>query len=424
MVVQRSKRLAFDGISVPRSQVNRLLACIVRPEDFHNSPTGYVVPISGQDPRFGAWEHVAFVPHPLPGSTPTLSVATFNQVASARAALASLDSSARQLPKPSLLRRPALRREAQSTSALEGTFAPLEAVLAADQDEEQTNSSLREVLNYVRAAESSFAWLTDGRPLTVGLLTDLQQQLVRGTAADNQHSGRLRDIQVMIGGNRGARVQDARFVPRPPGLELDHQVRDLVDWVSQDHGGRIDPVVAAGMAHYHFETLHPFNDGNGRIGRLLIVLQLMQTATLTEPTLTVSPWFEARRADYYDRLLAVSTVGDWDRWIGFFAQGLAASADETHNQLTDLLAIQTSLKGKVRAAGLRADNAMLLVDYALEQPIFTVTQVKRRLGVTYARANGLVRQLVDAGVLRQYNDAVYDREFTAPDVLAVLVRSG
>lgn len=142
----------------------------------------------------GGCEHVAFVPHPLPRSTPTLSVATFNRVATARAALASLDSSARQLPKPNVFRRPAWRGAAQSTSAREATFAPLEAVLAAHQDEDQPDSNPREVLNDVRAAESSFAWLADWRPPSVGLLTDLQQQLVRGTAADNQHAGRLRDI--------------------------------------------------------------------------------------------------------------------------------------------------------------------------------------------------------------------------------------
>ena len=138
----------------------------------------------------------------------------------------------------------------------------------------------------------------------------------------------------------------------------------------------------------------------------------------------MSPWFEARRADYYDRLLAVSTVGDWDGWIGLFAEGLRVSAVQTERQLTDLLSIQTDLKRRVRAAGLRADNAMLVVDFAMGQAIFTVRQVQRHLGVTYARANGLVGQLVVAGVLRQYGEAVYDREFTAPDVLAVLLRTG
>lgn len=391
-------------------------------EAFEDSPTGSLIPIHGHDPRFGRWEHVAYVPHPLPGETPPLSVPTFNAVAGARAAIASLDSSARQLPNPSLLRRPTLRREAQSTSALEGTYAPLPAVLAADEDEEPANDNLREIMNYVRAAEHAFAWLGDQRPLTLGLLTDVHGRLVRGTAADNDQAGRVRGIQVMIGGHRGARILDARFIPRPPGPELEQQTRDCVDWISSDHAGMIDPVIAAGMAHYQFETLHPFNDGNGRIGRLLVVLHLMRSGALTEPTLTVSPWFEARRAEYYDSLLGVSTTGDWDTWIRFFAEGLTASARDTEQQLVDLLAVQSDLKARVRAAGLRADTAMLLVDYALAQPIFTVRQVQRHLNVTYARANGLVRDLVREGVLRQYDDAVYDRDFTAPDVLAVLLR--
>ena len=200
-------------------------------------------------------------------------------------------------------------------------------------------------------------------------------------------------------------------------------MRDLLEWMALDHGELVDPVVAAGMAHYQFETLHPFNDGNGRIGRLLVVLQLMQDGALTEPTLTVSPWFEERRADYYDRLLGVSAEGNWDAWIRFFADGLNASARSTERQLTDLLGVQVDLKSKVRAAGLRAEKAMALVDFTLEQPIFSVRQVERHLDVTYARANGLVRQLVKAGVLHQYNEAAYDREFTAPDVLAILLRS-
>jgi len=394
----------------------------VRAADFHSSPTGALVPIHGQDPHRGAWEHVAFLPDPLPPETPALTATTFNAVARARAALASMDSSARQLPNPALLRRPTLRREAQSTSALEGTYAPLDEVLAADEDAEPANVQLREVLNFVRAAEHAFGWVADGRPLTTGLLAELQAKLVRGTAADNAHAGRLRDIQVMIGGHRGARVQDARFVPPPPGLELDRQVRDLLTWVGDDHGDLVDPVVAAGMAHYQFETLHPFNDGNGRIGRLLVVLHLLQAQVLSEPTLTISPWFEARRADYYDRLLGVSVVGDWDSWIRFFADGLTASARDAEQQLTDLLAVSRELKQMVRRGGLRAENAVLLVDYCLQQPIFTVRQVQRHLQVTYARANALVGQLVALGVLRQYTTAVYDREFTAPEVLGVLLR--
>lgn len=394
----------------------------MRLEAFGNASPGALVPVHGTHPRFGQWTHSAFVPDPLADETPTLRAGTFNAVASARAALASLDASARRLPNPALLRRPALRREAQSTSALEGTYAAMQDVLAAEEDEEQDDASLNEVMNYVRVAEHAFAWLADGRPLSVGLVEDLQSRLVRGTSADGPQAGRVRDVQVVIGANAGARIEDARFVPGPPGQELDAQVRDLLAWMASDHGGHLDPVVAAGMAHYQFETLHPFNDGNGRLGRLLVVLQLMQSGVLSEPTLTVSPWFEARRAAYYEGLLGVSTRADWDAWIRLFADGLAQSARDTEISLHDLLSVQELLKGRVRTAGLRADNAMTVVDFALAQPIFTVRAVERRLGVTYARANQLVGQLVDAGVLRQYDEAVYDRRFTAPDVLAVLLR--
>lgn len=394
----------------------------MRIADFSTSSPGTLVPIAGDSVPYGRWEHAAFVPRALPTETPALSVETFNAVAGARAAVAGLDSSARQLPNPALLRRPSLRREAQSTSALEGTYAPLQAVLAADEEDDSGDEAMREILNYVRMAEHAFAWHADGRPLTLSLLMELHAALVRGTSADGDQAGKVRTTQVMIGGHPGARVQDSRFVPRPPGPELDQQVREWLEWISQVPEGRIDPVIAAGMGHYHFETLHPFNDGNGRVGRLLIVLQLLYGGILAEPTLIVSPWFEARRAAYYDALMGVSTSGDWDTWIRFFADGLAASARDTEQRLLDLLQAQGALKERVRAAGLRADNAILLIDFALAQPIFTVRQVERRLGITYTRANGLVRQLVDLGALRQFDDAVYSREFAAPDVLAILLR--
>ncbi|WP_344026717.1 Fic family protein [Pseudonocardia kongjuensis] len=382
-----------------------------------------LVPISGESIRYGRWEHVAFVPAALPLESPALSASTFNAVADARAAVAALDSSARRLPNPALLRRPVLRREAQSTSALEGTYAPLPVVLAADEREDQTDAGLREVINYVRAAEHAFAWHGEGRPFGMTLLTELHAALVRGTSVDGDQTGRLRSNQVMVGGDPGMRVQDARFVPRPPGPELEQQVRTWIDWFTRSRDADIDPVVAAGMSHYHFETLHPFHDGNGRIGRLLIVLQLLYAGVLVEPTLTVSPWFEARRADYYDALMAVSTRADWDGWIRFFARGVAAAARDTEQRLVELLAVQDDLKRRVRAGGLRADNATLLVDFALGRPIFTVRQVQEQLGVTYTRANGLVGQLVELGVLRRYDESAYAREFTAPDIVAILLRA-
>ena len=262
---------------------------------------------------------------------------------------------------------PTLRREAQSTSALEGTYAPLRDVLTAAEDE-VGSLALAEVLNYVRAAEYAFDSQVEGRPLTVGLLSDVQARLVRGTTSDTPEAGRVRTIQVVIGSDPSAPVTAARFVPQPPGLRLDHGLRDLLDWTSADRDPGIDPVVEAALTHYQFETLHPFNDGNGRIGRLLIVLQLLERGVLSEPTLAVSPWFETRRSEYYDRLFAVSTVGDWDAWVRFFARGLGESAHGTREQMAQLLAVQEELRDRIRRSGLRADSAHLLVEFAVANP--------------------------------------------------------
>lgn len=388
--------------------------------------TGDLVPIQGTDPATGPWEHVAFAAHPLPTGEPTLSGGTYRQVAEARAALASLDSTARRLANPSLLRRPVLRREAQSTSALEGTYAPLAEVLAGD-EEAPASTDLREIFNYVSMADQAFAWVGEGRPLTPGLLTDLQGVLVRGTPSEARWPGCFREEQVVIGRRSGAPVggppvRSARFIPSPPGQELESRVRDLTSWMSDSHQGLIDPVVGAAMAHYQFETLHPFFDGNGRVGRLLVVLHLMSSGVLSEPTLSVSPWFEARRAEYYDRLLGVSVRGDWDAWVGFFSSGLAASAAETHEQMLRLLDVRDRLIERVGRSSLRSATAHKVVDLAISRTSFTVNQALTDLGVGYARANRLIGQLVDLEILAPVRaDAAYARRFHAPAVTAVLL---
>jgi len=388
--------------------------------------TGDLVPITGTDPVSGSWEHLAFAAHPLPDEEPSLSGATYRQISRARAALATLDSTARQLRNPSLLRRPVLRREAQSTSALEGTYAPLSEVLSGDENAPAT-ADLREIFNYVLMADQAFAWLADGRPVTTGLLTDLQGVLVRGTSSARRWPGELRGDQVVVGRRPDAPaneipVRAARFVPTPPGQDLEARVRDLVAWLGRDHHDQIDPVVAAAMVHYQFETLHPFFDGNGRVGRLLIVMQLLLSGVLGEPTLTVSPWFEARRGEYDDRLLGVSARGDWDRWVAFFGAGLEAAAVDTHRQMTQLLDVREELLGRIASSNLRSANAIKLVDLAMSTSSFTVRQAQADLDVTYARANKLVAQLVELEVLAPVDQAAaYGRRFHAPAATAVLL---
>ncbi len=396
---------------------------------FSDRSPGALVPITGTDPERGAWRHSAFVPDPLVEIAPTLAPRTYLAVADARAALAALDSTARQLPNPSLLRQPSLRAEAQSTSALEGTYAPLAKVLTADEDRPE-NADLREVLNYVSMASAAFDWVQAGRGLTVSLLGDLQRTLVLATRSEESATGGVREWQVVVGRRPDASEDDlpviaARFVPPPGGLDLSAHLQDLLDWMSAPRNGDTDPVVAAALGHYQFETLHPFGDGNGRIGRLLIVIHLLKLDVLGEPTLTVSPWFEARREQYYDRLLAVSTDGDWDSFVRFFAAGLEASAVTTRSQMLALVDVQSHLHELVRGSRLRADTAHALVDFAVGHTSFTVRAVEQNLGISYPRANNLVDQLVALDVLAPLGRSdSYRRRFHAPEVLRVLVRSG
>ena len=388
-------------------------------ERFAASPVGRLERIHGTDGRTGReYDHVAFIPDRLTDEPP-LAGATWRAVSRAGHALGRLHQAGRQVPEPGLLRRPTLRREAQSTSALEGTFAPLEDVLAADaSDGAPPSHEVHEVLNYVSTAEYAFAALADGRRFTVGLVEDMQARLAHGTSADTEEAGRVRGLQVAIG-ESGAHIERARYVPPPPGPELERSLRDLLDWSNDSRAAGRDPVVAAAMAHYQFEALHPFNDGNGRIGRLLVVLQLIQDGALEDPLLSISPWFEQRRRDYQDRLLEVSATGDWDGWVRFFAEGIEASALDTALRVDQLLKVQefyVETLRQVGASGLIRDLAQSLIAY----PYVDVSRTAIRLESSFQTVNKAVARLVDLGILRERTGRSYGRLFEAPAVVQVL----
>lgn len=385
---------------------------------FAASSIGDLVRLAGTDGRTGeSYSLDAFVPHPLV-NPPTLSTDTWNAVTAASRALGRLQQGSRVLVNARMLRRPTIRREAQSTSALEGTYAPLDEVLAADViDQANRSLALREVLNFVDAAERAFDWIDNGRPLTTGLLCELHGTLVRGTASQAEEAGRIRRVPVMIG-TRGGSVHDARFVPMPPGPALEANLGDLLDWMRPEGHEHVDPIVAAAMAHYQFETLHPFHDGNGRIGRLLIVAQLVADGVLPEGLLSVSPWFERRRDQYQDLLADVSASGDWDAWTRFFAQGVEASAIDTALRISDLLATQADYGERIRnsgAKGLIRDIADLLIG----SPFVTIPTLAAATGKTYQAVSVAVGKLVELGILEEIGSSGV-RRFRAPAVFKVL----
>jgi Fic family protein len=381
------------------------------------SPIGDVVPIVGPDPATHEMvEGKAFLPAPLP-RTIELSTETWTTVNSASAALARLDGAARLIPSPDLLRRPALRREAQSTSALEGTYAPFAEVLAAEaEDQLHLSAEVREILNFERMAELAFSWPED-RPMTIGMLGELQRTLVAGTAGELSDAGGLRDRIVVIGA-RGRGFDHARFVPPPPGDQLRGGVEALLDWVNSPP--RLPSVVQAALAHYQFETLHPYSDGNGRLGRLLVIVQLLRGALIREPLLVVSPWFEERRAAYQDALLTLSTSGDWDVWIAFFAEGVAASASESQRKVERLVALQEELRGRVQAAGKRGLAERLAADL-VGRPYVSAPEIAQRFGVSKQGAHNAIRSLAELGILTRAGRRAWSNAtvFVAHEVVEV-----
>lgn len=337
-----------------------------------------------------------FLPDPLPRDV-ELSTATWTAVNAATAALARLDGAARLIPNARLLRRPALRREAQSTSALEGTYAPFAEVLAADPDEQSLSADMREILNFESMAELAFSWPED-RPLTLGMLGELQRALVERTAGERRDTGGLREDSVAIGA-RGQGFDEARFVPPPHGDQLRGGVENLLTWI--ENPPEVPTVVQAAMTHYQFETLHPYSDGNGRVGRLLIIVQLLRGALIREPLLVVSPWFEARREAYQEALLELSCDGDWDAWIAFFARGVTASAVESQQKVEALVGLQQQLRSTVQSAGKRGVSERLAADL-VGNPYITRRTVMDTYELSGQGATNVINALSELGILKPW----------------------
>jgi Fic family protein len=280
----------------------------------------------------------------------------------------------------------------------EGTYAPFASVIASEPEERRALPvDVREVLNYVVAAEEGFGWVRE-RPITVGLIERLQQTLVAQTPSEHADAGRIRERQVVIGA-RGDVLEAARFVPPPPGDQLRVGVERWLEWLREPPDD-LSPVARAAVAHYQFETLHPFSDGNGRIGRLLIAMQLARDSVLREPILIVSPWFEARRDDYQDGLLRLTESGIWDEWVYFFASGVEDSANATRTRVEALLAWREEVLTRVRAAGV-SGVAERVAGELIGGPIVRAPQIARRHDVTPQGAMLALRRLVELGVLSE-----------------------
>lgn len=385
-------------------------------DSFRDSPIGDLVQIQLVD-REQQYDHFAYIPRPLPSSF-ELSPATRKAVSDADLAIGRLDGAGGQLPNPLLLVRPTIRREAVSTSALEGTYAELADVLGAEAlDNEELRGPIGEVVNYVRAAERGIE-LLEQRPVSVNLVNELHAILMRGTRGDSYESGNVRERQNWIGPHQ-CKVTDAHFVPPPPGDVLRDGLSEWEKWIHREDDIPLTVRVAAG--HYQFETLHPYTDGNGRMGRLVAILQLIERGVLSHHFMTISPYFETRPTEYTEHLRRVSRTGDFDAWIRFFAMGLRHQAEEALRQVRDLLDWRDRTVASLREERVKG-VALEIAENLVAHPAVTPTRASEMHGVTYPAANAAISRLEDHGVLTEITGRSYNRVFLATGVVSIIGR--
>jgi Fic family protein len=316
------------------------------------------------------------------------------------------------LPNPYLLIRPFVRREAVLSSRIEGTQSSLSDLylFEATGGRQDLAGDAREVANYVAALEHGLQRLAD-LPLTVRLLNEIHKRLMTGVRGSDKMAGRLRRTQVWIG-ERGTTPEKARFVPPPADL-----VPDLLKDIEAFLNERIDipPLVQIALAHYQFEAVHPYLDGNGRVGRLLITLFLCAKGVLPTPLLYLSAFFERHRARYYDLLLAVSEQGTWNEWLEFFLRGVAEQATDALKRSRRVRNINEQYRDRLQRSRASA-NALRAVDVLFESPLVTAALIAERLGVSDAGARGIIARLIKAGILREHR-SLWPRTYEATELL-------
>lgn len=385
---------------------------------FRKSTAGILVPIVVTEAGHEV-NHWAFVPHPLPAEV-DLRPATWNAAIDAGHHLGRLDAIAKELlPNPTLLARPTIRREAVSTSALEGTYAPAGEVLGSEIDQERPRSlAVIEILNFIAATEQGLARLSE-LPVCVRLARELQATLVRGTPSEDYQAGQVRSTQVIVGPYKGCSVREAQFIPPPPGDLLNTGLDAWERWIHGDH--EVHGVVRVALAHYQFEALHPFTDGNGRIGRLLAILQLIEYGILEAPLINLSPYLEARSDQYRHLLREVSARGAFDDWVRFFCDCIVAQCRDAEQRIRDLLAWRSTTLEKVRGAGVKG-VALGVVEKMIEYPTVSVQHIAAMHNVSNQAANNAVSRLMEYGVLMEQTGRPVYRMFSAPEVVNIFFR--
>ncbi|HLN24743.1 MAG TPA: Fic family protein [Patescibacteria group bacterium] len=358
----------------------------------------------------GGEEVLAFIPAALPPTDPPLVIdgALADRLRLAEQALARLDLAGEMVPSLDWFIYAFVRKEAVLSSQIEGTQATLVDLLAFEADDQTApNADIEEVCNYLDALTYAREQLgaQDGLPLSMRLLGETHRRLMSGVRGANKQPGDVRRSQNWIGGSRPG---NAAFVPPPP-----HVLPELLSALEKYlHGeDQLPPLVRAGLAHVQFETLHPYLDGNGRIGRLLIILLLEHWQMLNKPLLYLSLFFKRHQAEYYRRLDAVRTAGDWEGWLDFFLDGVATIAHEAVASARDLFTLVGADRARVLHSGTASVSALRLFEALPRHPIVSVATAMTLVEASKPTATRAIEVLVEAGILTEVTGRRRDRSF-------------
>jgi len=355
----------------------------------------------------------AFVPAPLP---PQLNwpPRLIGLLSDADRLVGRLAGEGGRLPNPHILIRPFVQREAVLSSKIEGTQATLGELLASEAGAavERSPEDLREVGNYVVALQHGISRLKK-LPLCVRLTRELHQKLMHGVRGRHATPGRFRTVQNWIG-RPGGTIATASYIPPPPG-EVEPC---LAAWERFLHESKLPPLVTIALAHYQFEAIHPFLDGNGRVGRLLITLFLIERQILPTPLLYLSAFFEASRRDYYDGLRSISERGTWNDWLEYFLLGVARMSEDALSRATRINKLLAQWQKRV--SGESSNNPLRMVEMLGTNPFLTTKGAAKKLRVAFTTAQRAIERLERAGIVKQVGDARRDRVYCATALLGIL----
>lgn len=357
---------------------------------------------------------LAFVPNPLPPSL-EFDMGLALALSKADAALSELSGLGGQLLNPHLLISPYIRREAVLSSRIEGTKASLSDLLIDEIEDGHgkptANDDIKEVRNYIRALEHGVTMLPE-LPLSLRLIREIHAKLMEGVRGEKMTPGEFRRSQNWIG-PAGSTPMTAAFVPPP----VDAMMDSLGEWEKFLHFRDVIPdLIQCAMMHVQFETIHPFLDGNGRVGRLMITFFLMERGRLSQPLLYLSAFIDAHKSDYYDLLQRVRTHGDWVSWIRFFLQGVTEIATEAGQQAKEL----HRLREQYRAQLGDKPNALGLVDELFTNPYMTIGRATKVLGKTHPTAKAAITVLEERQILMEVSGRQWGRFYVCKPVLDAL----